>query len=127
MEKRFYLGLGLLTFFLILGLIISIIIANTNAPISGQLEQASQEALSGNLEKGILLAAQAKTSWESAWHGIAMASDHAPMDEIDSLFAQMDIYAKAGDPLHFGSYCARLSELVAAISDAQKLNWWNLL
>ena len=127
MEKRFYFGLGLLIFFLILGLISSMILTNATIPLSHQLEQAAQEALSGSMEEGIFLADQANKAWESAWHGTAMVADHAPMDEIDSLFAQMDIYAKAGDPLHFGSYCARLSELVAAIADAQELNWWNLL
>lgn len=127
MEKRFFLGLGLLTLFLVLGLVISIAISRANNPISGHLEQASQEALSGNLENGIFLAQQAKNTWQKAWHGIAMVADHAPMDEIDSLFAQMEVYAQARDGLHFSSYCARLSELVEAIADAQRLNWWNLL
>ena len=127
MEKRFYFGLGLLAFFLALGLMISILIHHTSGPISKQLEQASQEALSGNMENGILLAQQAKNRWHAAWRGIAMVADHAPMDEIDSLFAQMEVYAQARDHLHFGSYCARLAELVEAISDAQRLNLWNLL
>ena len=56
-----------------------------------------------------------------------MAADHAPMDEIDSLFAQMEVYAQARDSLHFGSYCARLAELITAVSDAHQLNWWNFL
>lgn len=127
MEKRFYLGVGILAFFLILGLVISMIVLNTGTPLSQQLAQASQEALSGDLETGISLAVQAKTQWEASWHSTAMVADHAPMDEIDSLFAQMEVYAQAGDRLHFGSYCARLSELVQAIVDAQRLNLWNLL
>ena len=126
MEKRFYLGVGILAFFLILGLGISLIVSHIGTPISQQLAQASQEALSGNLEQGISLALQSRTQWEAAWHGTAMVSDHTPMDEIDSLFAQAELYAQAGDRLHFGSYCARLSELITAIADTQRFTWWNL-
>ena len=127
MEKRFYMGLGLLILFLILGLISSFLLTNAATPLAQQLEQASQEALSGNWEKSVLLAEQAQEQWKSAWHTTAMVADHAPMDEIDSLFAQAEIYSQAGDRIHFSSYCARLSELVQAIADAQQFSWWNLL
>lgn len=127
MEKRFYLGIGILTVFLVLGLVISMAMDSASHPISQQLEQASQEALSGDLDTGISLAQQAKTNWKSAWQGIAMVADHTPMDEIDSLFAQIDALGTAGDAASFGAYCARLAELVEAVSDAHDLTWWNLL
>lgn len=127
MEKRFYLGIGLLTVFLVLGLVISMAMDSASQPISQQLEQASQEALSGSLDTGISLAQQAKKDWKSAWRGIATVADHTPMDEIDSLFAQVEVLGNARDAVSFGAYCARLAELVEAVSDAHSLTWWNLL
>lgn len=127
MEKRFYFGIGLLTIFLILGLVTSWVMDAVSNPISQQLSQASQEALTGDLTLGISLARQAQTDWEKAWHGIAATADHSPMDEIDSLFSQMDYHAQRRDRKDFGAYCARLSELVGAVADAHRLSWWNLL
>lgn len=127
MEKRFYLGIGILTVFLVLGLVMSAVIENASRPVSRQLEQASQSAAAGNLDAGVALAQQAKNAWHASWRGFATVADHTPMDEIDSLFAQVDAFAAAGDSTGFSAYCARLAELVEAISDAHRLSWWNLL
>ena len=127
MEKRFYLGIGLLALFLALGILSSVAIDKVSEPVSQDLELASREALSGDLEGSIQTARQAKEDWEASWQKVAMVADHGPMDEIDSLFAQMEVYADARDRLHFGSYCARLSELIEAVADAQRFTWWNLL
>ncbi len=127
MEKRFYWGLGLLAFFLAIGLLTTFCVDRACVPISAQLEQASEMALSGDLEQSVTLAQAAKAHWHSAWHRIAMVADHNPMDEIDSLFAQMQIHGQAQDAVAFGGYCARLSELVKAVADAHRFNWWNLL
>lgn len=124
---RAWLGVGLLVLFLVLGLWISFSMGGVHQQIAQKLEQAAEQGLSGDLEEGIALARQACSDWEKHWHGTASVADHAPMDEIDGLFAQLEIYGKAGQRADFAAFCSRLSRLVAAVGEAHGLSWWNLL
>ena len=127
MEKHFYFGVGILLVFLVLGIVVAFCMDAVCDPISLQLEEASREAMAGDLDAGIRLAKTAKERWSEAWNRIATVADHSPMDEIDGLFAEMEVYAQAEDGAHFSACCAQLSELVEAVADAHRLTWPNLL
>ena len=127
MQKHFYIGLGILLVFLVLGFLVAFCMSRVCDPISIQLENAAQQALSGDLDQGISLAADAKSRWSVSWKGIATVADHTPMDEIEELFAEIEVFAKAGDGEHFSACCARLSRLMEAMAEAHSLTWWNLL
>lgn len=124
---RFWLGICILVLFLALGLWVAHAMDDVHQSIAGTLDQAAQETLNGDIESGIALAQQARKHWRSRWHGTASVADHAPMDEIDGLFSQLDAYSQADRPTDFAAYCARLSALVAAVGEAHTLTWWNLL
>ena len=124
---RFALGVGILLTLLCLCLGVSLMMRHNELPICRTLEEASQLALAGKTELALTLVQQAKTRWEELWHQTAAISEHNPMDEIDSLFAQLEAYGKGGYSVHTAALCMRLSQLIEAISDAQHLNWWNLL
>ena len=126
-EKRFFLGVGILALFLVLGLLVSYMMQQVTQPISGLLEQAADAALSGDGDQGQLLARQAEKRWKSGWKVVALAVDHSPMDEIDGLFAQINFFARIDDRAQFGACCARVAELVEAVSDAHVCTWWNIL
>lgn len=127
MEKRFYLGVVLLVLFLVLGLVTAYAMKTTGEPVVQALEQAKHAILAGEPEEGIRLAQQAKQAWKRGWKGIASVADHTPMEEIDGLFAQLQYYADAGNTQRLGSCCARLVQLVKAVSDDHRLTWWNIL
>ena len=124
---RFWLGIGLLVFLLLLGFGVGIIMERVNLNISRDLETAAQQVLAGDTETGYITAQRAKHQWERHWHGTASVSDHEPMDEIDGLFAQLEIYRQTGKYGDFAACCARISMLVAAISEAHSFPWWKLL
>lgn len=124
---RFWLGVCLLVLFLVLGIWVTCSMDSIHQPLSDTLQEAAEKSLSGDLETGIALAQQAREIWDSQWHSSAILADHAPMDDIDGLFAQMEIYARAGKAVDFAAYCARLSNLIAAMGEAHSPNWWNLL
>lgn len=111
---------------LALGVWAGIMMDSRHEDISQTLRQAADQSMSGNLEGGIALADSARQQWEQNWHSSAALADHAPMDEIDSLFAQLQIYGQAGRQVDFASYCARLAKLVSAMGEAHSLTWWNL-
>jgi len=124
---RFWLGLGILAVFLGLGLYVGAAAEGTNQEIAGILKEAAGQALEGDLDGGLALAQQAHHRWQSNWHSTAAVADHAPMDEIDGIFAQALAFGKGGSVQEFAACCARLSGLVAAVGEAHSLSWWNLL
>lgn len=127
MEKRFFLGIGILVVFLVLGLLITVWMERINLSVAQELEQAVQSAQAGDFLQGTMQAQRAKENWQSGWKWIAAAADHNPMDEIDALFAQVDFYTRTGQTEAFGACCARICELVNAVTDDHRLTWWNFL
>ena len=127
MEKRFYFGMGILLFFLILGLFVSWGMQEAVRPVTRLLEQAAEAAHSGETARAARLAQQARDLWDDRWGGMALAADHEPMDEIDGLFAQIVFFAHARDGQRLGACCARVAELVEAMADAHTLRWRNVL
>jgi hypothetical protein len=124
---RFWLGIGILVIFLVLGLWVTYAMDQVHGEIAQTLDEAAAQTLEGDLVEGIALVNQAKGKWQSHWRGTASVADHAPMDEIDGLFAQLEAYGQAEQAVDFATYCARLSNLVAAMGEAHSLTWWNLL
>lgn len=124
---KLWLGAGLLALFLVLGLWVGTAMDTAHMDISQALTEAAELALDGQLEQGYRVAQQAQNQWDEKWHGSACVADHAPMDEIDGLFAQLAVYHRAAQPGDFAACCTRLSMLVAAMSEAHSLTWWNLL
>lgn len=125
--SRFWLGIGLLVLFLAMGLWISFSVDSIHQTIAETLDQAAAQTLSGDPEAGLALARQARSDWETRWRETASIADHAPMDEIDGLFAQLEIYGQTDNHADFAAYCSRLAKLVTAVGEAHTLNWWNLL
>lgn len=125
--RRFLLGVTLLTALLLFGLWIRAGTDRMLTPISHRLQQASQQCLSGDLAQGQALAEQAQQDWDSVWRYIAVFTDHAPMDEIDGLFGQLNSFYAESSTADFAACCARLSQLVRAVADAHSPSWWNIL
>lgn len=125
--KRFWLGIGLLLAFLALGLWVTSAMDRVHEPIATLLEEASQVALSGDLPRGIELSSKAKSQWESHRNITATVADHTPLEEIDKLFAEMEIYGQEEELPHFAACCKQLSTLVRSMGEAHSLTWWSLL
>lgn len=125
--RRLWLGVVLLILLLLLGLWVSAATADIHCPLSESLHQASEAALRGDWETAEACAQDASARWGRTWQLTASVADHTPMDEIDSLFAQLPVYARVREAQHFSATCEELSRRVRAMSDAHSLTWWNLL
>lgn len=126
MERRFYLGVGILVAVLAFGLLGGVWMDKTNRPVVGYLEAAETAAGAGDTGQALALARQAEDLWKRQWRQVAVVADHTSMDNIDGLFAQMEHYARE-DTAFFGASCAQVRELVMAISDGHRFTWWNVL
>lgn len=122
--NRLWFGIGLLVLLLVLAMATGVILDRVQQPVIQSLEAA---AGADDLEAGAELARRAQQVWDRNRHGLAAVSVHGPLDEIDSLFAQLHAYARAGKTAEFSVCCARLAKLAAAIAEAQRFSWWNLL
>ena len=125
--KRLWLGAGLLVFFLILGILLSVWMTNTHDHISRQLSLACTLSQSGDLAQAGRLAQDASSQWEQYRNRVAALADHTPMEEIDSLFCELQVYLQMDEPVHFSATCARLDLLLQAMGEAHSINWWTVL
>lgn len=125
--KRNILGFGLLLALLLLGIITSARMEKRHEPIQAALSAAADSVVTDNWETAGILLQEAKTRWERGWRADAALADHAPMEEIDAIFARLQEYCREEDTGEFAAGCRELSRLVKAMTDAHKPNWWNLL
>ena len=124
---RGWFGFGVLIVFLVLCFIAGIAMDNAHTPTEQLLQQAAEKTLSGDFDGGISLGLQATSRWDRHWNGTATVADHSPMDEVDALFAEMEIYAKTEEKPHFAAVCKELSQRIQAFADAHRFSWWNIL
>lgn len=125
--KRCWFGLVLLLLLLALGIGSSVYMDRHHQPIADALDRAAAMALAGDWESAQALAGDARARWEEGWGTSASFSDHAPMEEMDGLFHELEIYATARDPVSYGAVCAQLSRTAHAMGEAHNWTWWNVL
>ena len=125
--NRMWLGLCILVFLFTLGCGITYGMNQICAPISNELDAAAALVQNGQWKQARTLSHQAQKRWEH-WHDLtASVTDHEPMEEVDSLFAALEIFEKQKDALRFAESCARLSALTNAVGESQAVYWWSIL
>ena len=124
---RGWFGLGILLVFLVLGFVTAGVVDHAHLPTEELLAQAAEKVLDGDFEAGVALGKEAKSRWDRHWNGTATVADHSPMDDIDALFAEMEVYAQAKEEPHFATCCQELSQRIQAVAGAHRFSWWNIL
>jgi len=124
---RGWLGVVILAVFLVGGVVAAAEMSNAHLPTVALLQQASEKTINGDFGQGILLGMEAKDRWEHGWNGTATMADHSPMDDVDALFGEMEVYAITGEEPHFAACCAELAKRIEAVAEAHTFSWWNIL
>lgn len=127
MEKRWICGVLVLMVLLGVGLWVGYSMEQCHDPIAYDLEQAAQAALEGDLSRARETMHRAGQRWKRCYSLTAAATDHAPMEEIDSLFSQLESYAQAEDRVAFAAWCSRAASLVKALGETNRFCWKNIL
>lgn len=125
--KRLLIGICVLFWLLAMGIGVSMLFQFAHAPTVDYLQEASQAALQGDWDAATQQTRQAQARWEHYRHITAAFADHAPMDEIDSLFAQLQVHLAQKNIHGFPALCARLSRLTEALADSHSFRWWTVL
>ena len=126
MGKRTGLGIGILIFFLIGGILGAKQMENLCKPICRDLENAQNLVKQGQDQQASQLIDSAYRAWKKNRFHIAAFVNHDPIDEIDGLFFQTQIYGQLKEKTDFAAGCGRLSQLIDALWQSHKFTWWNL-
>jgi len=125
--KRSWIGFFLLVALLILGILATWAMDRVHAPISQALQLAAEGSLKNNWGKAAFHTAKAKTDWEH-WQLLrACLTGHGSMEEIDALFATLEIYGALRENTAFSALAREMAEKIQAIGDAHSLEWMNIL
>ena len=123
--KRMWIGVGFLLFLLVAGIFVTLWAVSFHSRLESQLTDAVGAAAAENWDTAQILFHSAESRWEDRRKLTAVIADHDPMEEIDSLFSQMEIYLRLRDQNGFSSTGAQLASRVRAMSDSQSISWWN--
>lgn len=122
--KRFWIGITVLVVLLASGWGIAFFMERCHTPISQELALAARTS---QQEQAIQLSQSAHTRWLRCRDFTAAFADHNVLEQIDAIFAEIEIYAAAGDTLAFRAACAHLAELSKAVAESHCPKWQNLL
>ena len=125
--KRLWLGIGVLAAFLAASLLLSWYLPELHRELSDNLSAAAQAAEKSDWEEATRLAGGAKHRWEQNRHFVASFTDHEPLENLDSLFEELEVYRTAKLTVDYAATCVQLSQLCLAIAESHCLTWWNLL
>lgn len=124
--KRLWIGIGLMAVMLLSGIMVPEILDECHESVVEDLDRAADMAMAGQWDSALRLLDRAEDNWEEKRPVTASFTEHEPMDDIDGMFEQLEIYAAAKDPVSFGSTCVYLSSRLDALGNGHDFNLWNL-
>ena len=120
--KRIWFGAALMAVLLILGLCSSALMERSHLSQAEDLDQAAILALNGNWAEAETTFSNARQRWNQRRSIIAGLCDHEPMDQIEGLFSQLEVYAVSRDAVSFSSSCVYLAKQLEALGKSHSLN-----
>lgn len=124
--KKLWAGIGILAVLLAMGIGAAAAMGHFHRDLGAQLEQAAELCLT-DWKTANALADSARQSWQQHRHWVAALADHEPLEEISSLFYQLDLCQKTGDAEEFAAVCLRITGICDILSESHSPYWWNLL
>lgn len=123
--KRIWIGIGILTVLLALVVGVQTAMRRIHLPIEEDLIRARNAALAGDWEKATAHADRARKRWEDYHELTATVADHSPMDELDTLFAELTVYGRERETPHFAATCSAAAQIAEAMADAHAIKLGN--
>jgi hypothetical protein len=124
--KRFWIGVGLLGALLVLGTWGSGRLRRSYMPCAADLDNAAAYAMAEDWVRAEGLTERARNSWEQDLHITAAIHDHQPLEDIDALFRELEIYRAREDTVSFCAVCVQLAQRLKDLGMSGKVSWWNL-
>lgn len=124
--RRFWIGVGLLGALLVLGIWGSGRLRRSHMPCAADLDNAATYAMAGDWIRADGLTERARKTWEHNFRFTAAIYHQEPLEEIDALFRELEIYRAREETAAYCALCVHLSQLLKDLGDSGRLTWWNL-
>ena len=95
--------------------------------ISREVEACGEAALAENWALAGEITENCREKWEKYYHFWAVFTDHAPIEQVQTLFSQLELYEKQRVATEFAACCRALAKEAEAIGESHGLAWWSLL
>ena len=125
--QRFWIGIIVLAVLLVLGILTMLLFSRIHHPMAQRLRESAAAAQADDWEKATALAEKARAEWEQYRYLISASADHEPLEQMEYLLDQLEVYAADRHKADFAALCIRLANLAEAMADTQQIRWWNLL
>ncbi len=125
--RRIRAGCAILLLTLGMSVAAGVAMERVQEPVSAALTAAARAADGGDWENARRLVAQARTQWNAVRKPVAALADHASMEEMESLFAELAEYGAQEEQTDFSAACVHLARLSDAMRQNHALLWWNIL
>ena len=124
---RLWIGVGILVVLLAVGIGLLWGSSMYFEELSQDLEQAGELALAGNWQAAEEKAEKGREKWEQYRRFWASFTDHEPVEQMQNLFSQLELYQARQLEVDFAAICRNLVHLAEAIDEAHGLRWWSVL
>ncbi len=125
--RHLWFGAGLLALLLVISICLGSTLERTHHMPANDLEKASEAALSLDWDLASALYIRARKHWDRHRDLSAALVNHSSLDQIDSSFAQLKIYAIQHDTTSFCATCGQLAQQLRSLPQSYSFSWWNLL
>ena len=125
--KRLWIGVGFLVAILVVAILLTVLFMRIHKPLSEDLQKAADMAMAQEWEKATALTRQAKADWMKYREVIAAVADHEPLEKMEYLMDQLEVYAQMRRAADFSAICVELAAMADAMLESQSLTWWNFL
>lgn len=122
--KRFITGIVVLSLLLAAGLGVSLTLSGCFRHMERALSEAALAAGENNSGQAAACLASARANWHRWQHFAAAFTDHAPLEEMHTLFVMMD---PPMEQMEFATLCLRLATLAGNLAESYTLHWWTFL
>lgn len=125
--NKLYVGIILLL--LLLGLGIGLLWGSVVffGDFSREMERSGEAALTENWTLAMETAEKCRKNWERYRCFWAAFTDHAPIEQVQALFSQLEVYEKRHLTTEFAACCRALAQEAEAIRESHSLAWWSIL
>ena len=114
--KRIWFGAGLLIVLLFLGFICGFVIERSQLSGAAMLEHASGLAAEGDWAAARTALHEAKQLWDRKYFFIAVLCDHEPIEQVQRLYAKLEVFSDERSIVSFRSTCMELARQLEALS-----------
>ena len=125
--KRLWIGVVLLAVMLATGVGMLLVSRDFYGKFSDSLDQAGAYALEENWVAAEEQFRESQRLWERYRRFWAASADHEPVEEVQRLFSQLEVYEKCRQATEFAVICRSIVYRAEAIDEAQSLKWWSVL